>query len=109
MREYAAEASGDGNNEEQRRKLQSDKKALEEKLASWCRQNFAEAFIAWMHLKAIRLFVESVLRYGLPINIRGIVMQVRAVSSLLRVVFFHSIYLYRTRYSVRLLTCVFSA
>lgn len=103
VREYTAEASGDGNNEEQRRKLQSDKKALEEKLASWCRQNFAEAFIAWIHLKAIRLFVESVLRYGLPINIRGIVMQVRVLCPVCCV--FHAANLHRTRFSVQLLTC----
>lgn len=28
--------------------------------------NFGEAFACWMHIKAIRVFVESVLRYGLP-------------------------------------------
>ncbi|KAJ8656400.1 hypothetical protein O0I10_007968 [Lichtheimia ornata] len=30
------------------------------------RTNFGEMFSAWAHLKAIRIFVESVLRYGLP-------------------------------------------
>lgn len=30
--------------------------------------NFSETFIAWIHVKALRLFVESVLRYGLPVN-----------------------------------------
>lgn len=30
------------------------------------RAAFGDAFQAWMHLKAIRIFVESVLRYGLP-------------------------------------------
>lgn len=29
-----------------------------------CAINFAEAFTMLMHLKAIRIFVESVLRYG---------------------------------------------
>lgn len=29
---------------------------------------FGEAYIAWVHTKALRLFVESVLRYGLPVN-----------------------------------------
>jgi hypothetical protein len=33
-------------------------------LIRYCRTNFAEAFVAWIHLKAIRVFVESVLRYG---------------------------------------------
>ena len=44
----------------------SEKKHLENKLNRWCLINFGEAFSAWMHVKAIRIFVESVLRYGLP-------------------------------------------
>ncbi|EPZ31995.1 ATPase, V1 complex, subunit C [Rozella allomycis CSF55] len=28
--------------------------------------NFGEAFAAWIHVKALRIFVESVLRFGLP-------------------------------------------
>jgi len=34
-------------------------------LTNWCSINFAEAYTMMMHLKAIRVFVESVLRYGL--------------------------------------------
>jgi len=34
-------------------------------LTNWCAINFAEAFTMMMHLKAVRVFVESVLRYGL--------------------------------------------
>lgn len=30
------------------------------------RTNFGEMFSSWVHLKALRVFVESVLRYGLP-------------------------------------------
>jgi len=44
----------------------NEKKNLENKLNRWCLINFGEAFSAWMHIKAIRIFVESVLRYGLP-------------------------------------------
>lgn len=43
-----------------------EKKVLESKLIRWCRINFGEIFAAWMHVKAVRIFVESVLRYGLP-------------------------------------------
>ena len=32
----------------------------------WCISYFSEAYRAWIHLKTIRVFVESVLRYGLP-------------------------------------------
>jgi hypothetical protein len=41
------------------------------------RINFSEAFQALVHLKVIRLFVESVLRYGLPANYTGIILKVR--------------------------------
>jgi len=41
---------------------------LHSTMKRWCSTNFGEAFIAWMHIKAIRAFVESVLRYGLPVN-----------------------------------------
>ena len=34
-------------------------------LQRWCKTHFGEAFCAWVHLKVIRAFVESVLRYGL--------------------------------------------
>lgn len=35
-------------------------------LIRWLKGNFSEAFVNWLHVKALRLFTESVLRYGLP-------------------------------------------
>ena len=35
-------------------------------LEQWCRTSYGEAFSALVHVNAVRLFVESVLRYGLP-------------------------------------------
>lgn len=43
------------------------------------RTNFSEAFQILVHLKVIRLFVESVLRYGLPANYIGIAIKVSDV------------------------------
>lgn len=40
------------------------------------RTNFSEAYQGLVHLKVIRLFVESVLRYGPPANFTGIIIQV---------------------------------
>ena len=37
---------------------------------------FSEIFIAWTHLKALRTFVESVLRYALPTNFQCILVLV---------------------------------
>lgn len=36
---------------------------LQGPLVRWLKVNFSEAFIAWIHIKALRVFVESVLRY----------------------------------------------
>lgn len=36
--------------------------------SKWAETAFAETFIAMVHLKALRSFAESVLRYGLPVN-----------------------------------------
>uniref|UniRef100_A0A2R5LG62 V-type proton ATPase subunit C n=1 Tax=Ornithodoros turicata TaxID=34597 RepID=A0A2R5LG62_9ACAR len=55
-------------------KLESDKKKQYGLLVRWLKVNFSEAFMAWIHVKALRLFVESVLRYGLPVNFQGMVL-----------------------------------
>jgi len=39
------------------------------------RTNFSEAFQVLVHLKVVRLFVESVLRYGLPANYTGVIIK----------------------------------
>ena len=49
-------------------KLITDKKKQFGSLVRWLKVNFSEAFCALIHVKALRVFVESVLRYGLPVN-----------------------------------------
>ncbi|KAG0807482.1 hypothetical protein G6F20_010326 [Rhizopus arrhizus] len=56
--------------------LQTQQRELEEselmereqqaELLRLAKTNFGEIFASWLHLKALRVFVESVLRYGLP-------------------------------------------
>jgi len=41
----------------------------------WCKTNFAEAYSAMVHLKAVRLFVESVLRYGVPPTFEAVLLK----------------------------------
>uniref|UniRef100_A0A673CFK3 V-type proton ATPase subunit C n=1 Tax=Sphaeramia orbicularis TaxID=375764 RepID=A0A673CFK3_9TELE len=41
----------------------------------WLKRNFSEVFVAWIHLKALRVFVESVLRYGLPVRFQALLLQ----------------------------------
>lgn len=44
-------------------KLVTDKKKQFGPLVRWLKVNFSECFCAWIHVKALRVFVESVLRY----------------------------------------------
>lgn len=56
-------------------KLELDKKKQYSILIRWLKVNFSEAFVAWIHVKALRVFVESVLRYGLPVNFLAVLIQ----------------------------------
>jgi len=53
---------------EEKKKLMTAKDQQKTKLTLWCKTNFAEAFIALIHLKVIKVFIESILRFGLPAN-----------------------------------------
>jgi len=55
-------------------KLATDKKKQFGPLVRWLKVNFSECFTAWAHVKALRVFVESVLRYGLPVNFQAVLM-----------------------------------
>lgn len=54
-------------------KLAAEKKKQFSLLVRWLRVNFSETFSAWLHVKALRTFVESVLRFGLPVNFQAMV------------------------------------
>nr|XP_005576618.2 V-type proton ATPase subunit C 2 isoform X4 [Macaca fascicularis] len=66
---------------EEMARLLSDKKQQYGPLLRWLKVNFSEAFIAWIHVKALRVFVESVLRYGLPVNFQAVLLQPLKKSS----------------------------
>lgn len=54
----------DGN--ERKNQLENDLRRQRETLSTWCQTHFSEAFKAWAHLKALRVHVESILRFGIP-------------------------------------------
>ncbi|XP_050993367.1 V-type proton ATPase subunit C 1-B [Labeo rohita] len=60
---------------EEMTRLSTDKKKQFGPLVRWLKVNFSEAFIAWIHIKALRVFTESVLRYGLPVNFQAMLLQ----------------------------------
>jgi len=56
-------------------------KELWTELLRLSRTNFSESFKILVHLKVVRLYVESVLRYGLPANYIGIAIKPEAKST----------------------------
>lgn len=60
---------------EAKKRLKDELKKQFPPLMNWLKINFAVAFSAWIHLKALRTFVESVLRYGLPVNFQAAVVR----------------------------------
>jgi len=75
VRDFVWDDSAIAASKEQITKLAQDKKKQFGPLVRWLRVNFGELFIAWVHVKALRVFVESVLRYGLPVNFQAMILQ----------------------------------
>lgn len=68
VREFVYDPNAQSRTAEEEAKLVDE---ADEQLATftkWAEANYAESFLAMVHLKAIRAFAESVLRYGLPVN-----------------------------------------
>ncbi|KAJ9122050.1 hypothetical protein QFC24_004277 [Naganishia onofrii] len=62
--------------------LEAEEKELWTDLLRLSRTNFSEAYQLLVHLKTVRVFVESVLRYGLPAEYSGVVVKPDSKSSL---------------------------
>jgi V-type H+-transporting ATPase subunit C len=56
--------------------LQVEVDGMKLALSRWCKNHYGDSFVAWMHIKVIRVFVESVLRYGLPVDFTAVLYKV---------------------------------
>ena len=71
MREFVFEPNKVTEDAAKKLRDEAEEQRLKLLLSKWCDINFAEAFKMMMHLKAVRVFVESVLRYGLTPKATG--------------------------------------
>ncbi|GER29998.1 v-type proton ATPase subunit C [Striga asiatica] len=55
-------------------KLATDQESLRSSLLQWCYVSYGEVFSSWMHFCAVRVFSESILRYGLPPSFLSVVL-----------------------------------
>ena len=58
--------------------LKTETDGMRSGLTRWSKTHYGEAFVAWMHIKVIRVFVESILRYGLPPDFTTVLYKVKA-------------------------------
>ncbi|KAJ3361972.1 hypothetical protein GGF31_001997 [Allomyces arbusculus] len=65
------------NSRKQRADLMAMEKEQWSQLLRLTKTNFGEIFSCWLHVKAIRIFVESVLRHGLPPDFMSAVIEPR--------------------------------
>jgi V-type H+-transporting ATPase subunit C len=68
VREFAFEPDAADRSADEEARLTDESTDQHLVFLKWAETAFAETFIAMIHLKALRVFVESVLRYGLPVN-----------------------------------------
>lgn len=66
VRQFEYNKAEKDNTETEILRLSIQEDDIKKKLMCFCSAEYGEAFVGWMHLKVVRLFVESVLRYGLP-------------------------------------------
>eukprot|EP00891_Asterochloris_glomerata_P009355 jgi/Astpho2/9355/Aster-07293 len=90
VREQEVSKDGQQASQEQTGSLQKDVEGKRSQLEQWCGTAYGEAklllqaFSAWIHICAVRLFVESILRYGLPPKFLAVLMKpnIKASSKL---------------------------
>lgn len=68
VRDFQYDLSRASNDLDRLAEAEAKAKGALAQLRAQCRRKFSQLFSIWLHVKAIRVFVESVLRYGLPVN-----------------------------------------
>merc|ERR1712070_723706 len=59
----------------QRDELKKECERQEKMMRGFCKASLSDVMIAWVHIKAMRVFVESVLRFGVPPSFASFIIQ----------------------------------
>jgi V-type H+-transporting ATPase subunit C len=84
IREFAPPAPGARAGQALVDNLKTERDEKKQELITFCKECFKDCFIAWIHLKALRTFVQSILRYGLPPNFQAILIAPHAAGDNLK-------------------------
>jgi V-type H+-transporting ATPase subunit C len=82
-REWKFHEGGKEAEDEELRKLEKEERKVWGEALRLGRTGYSDAVMAWMHVLALRVFVETVLRYGLPLNFVAGIVKVCLKNSLL--------------------------
>lgn len=76
VRDFSWDSTKASRTENVLEQLQVEVDGMKSALMRWCKTHYGDAYVAWMHIKVIRVFVESVLRYGLPVDFTSVLYKV---------------------------------
>mmetsp|Transcript_34440 Transcript_34440/g.47719 ORF Transcript_34440/g.47719 Transcript_34440/m.47719 type:complete len:379 (+) Transcript_34440:152-1288(+) len=75
IREFTPPEPSSASTEQQAQELNDEHARTRGSLLEWCATAYSEAFSSWLHLIAVRTFVESILRFGLPPSFLAVVIE----------------------------------
>jgi V-type H+-transporting ATPase subunit C len=78
VRQYVPPANPEDAGKKLLERLEAEQREKRADLLAFCKEWFKETFSAWIHLKSLRMFVQSVLRFGVPPNFVAILMLPRS-------------------------------
>jgi len=71
IRAHQFDPGEEARSKETRKKLTSERKKKFVNAVATTKSSFSDTFMIWIHIKAMRVFVEVVLRFGLPVNFQS--------------------------------------
>ena len=71
IRSYQFDPGEEARAKETRKKLTGERKKKYVNAVATTKSSFSDTFMIWVHIKAMRVFVEVVLRFGLPVNFQS--------------------------------------
>ncbi|CAL9153188.1 unnamed protein product [Musa hybrid cultivar] len=74
IREFEYSPEAQESRKQELEKLIQDQESKRSSLLQWCYASYGEVFSSWMHFCAVRVFAESILRYGLPPSFLAVVL-----------------------------------
>jgi V-type H+-transporting ATPase subunit C len=75
VRDFSFDAQAVADEKSAKEHMELQESRTRKNLISWCKAQYGEVFRAFLHLKVIRLFVESALRFGVPPDFQAVVMR----------------------------------